>query len=102
MKLIDAEPIIKFITNGLNDTENPMGHDAIKILTEIAYAPIFSVVDGTAIKVGHWVYKKEQEGYSHIECSVCGKLEKVLFMEDAQKYPYCHCGARMEKVEGNR
>ena len=37
-KLIEAEPIIKFITDGLNSGE--FGYDQIKVLTEIQYAPI--------------------------------------------------------------
>lgn len=39
-RLIDADKLIAFITNGLNRKENPMGFDAIEILTEIEYAPI--------------------------------------------------------------
>ena len=37
-KLIEAEPIMKFITDGLNSGE--FGYDQIKVLTEIQYAPI--------------------------------------------------------------
>lgn len=37
MRLIDAEPIEKFIEKGLN--ESSFGHDAIEILTEIQFAP---------------------------------------------------------------
>lgn len=36
-RLIDAEPIMKFITDGLNSGE--FGYDQIKVLTEIQYAP---------------------------------------------------------------
>lgn len=41
MRLIDAEPIEKYIENGLNekDPEKRFGHDAIEIMTEIHYAP---------------------------------------------------------------
>ena len=38
MRLIDAEPIMKFIEDGLNSGK--FGHDAVEIMTEIAYAPI--------------------------------------------------------------
>ena len=38
-RLIDGGKLIEFITNGLNRKENPMGFDAIEILTEIEYAP---------------------------------------------------------------
>ena len=36
--LIEAEPIKKFITDGLNSGE--FGHDTIEVLTEIEYAPV--------------------------------------------------------------
>ena len=36
-KIIDADPIIKFITDGLNSGE--FGYDQIRVLTEIQYAP---------------------------------------------------------------
>ena len=36
-RLIEAEPIMKFITDGLNSGE--FGYDQIKVLTEIQYAP---------------------------------------------------------------
>lgn len=41
MRLIDAEPIEKYIEDGLNckDPKKQFGHDAIEILTEIHYAP---------------------------------------------------------------
>ena len=38
-RLIDADELIEFITEGLNRKENPLGFDAIEILTEIEYAP---------------------------------------------------------------
>ena len=36
-RLIEAEPIMKFIADGLNSGE--YGYDQIKVLTEIQYAP---------------------------------------------------------------
>ena len=44
-RLIEAEPIMKFITDGLNSGE--FGYDQIKVLTEIQYAPtIISAEEG--------------------------------------------------------
>lgn len=41
MRLIDAEPIIKFIEDGLNekDPQKHIGYDGIRIMTEIQFAP---------------------------------------------------------------
>ena len=36
-RLIDADRLVKFITNGLNRADSPMGYDAIEILAEIQY-----------------------------------------------------------------
>ena len=46
MSYIEKEPIIEFITKGLNnpDKTKAFGYDAIEILTEIEYAPIADVV----------------------------------------------------------
>lgn len=44
---IDKEPIIDFITKGLNnpDKTKAYGYDAIEILTEIEYAPTANVME---------------------------------------------------------
>lgn len=46
-QLIDAEPIKKFIVDGLNDPDHKkaFGHDAIEILAEIEYAPTVDAVE---------------------------------------------------------
>ena len=36
-RLIEAEPIVKYVTDGLNSGE--LGYDAIKVMTEVVYAP---------------------------------------------------------------
>lgn len=42
MRLIDSEPLVKFITDGLNSGK--FGNDAVEILTEIEYAPTVDAV----------------------------------------------------------
>ena len=46
-RLIDAEPVKKFIVDGLNNKEpnKAFGHDAIEILAEIEYAPTVDAVE---------------------------------------------------------
>ena len=46
-RLIDAEPIKKFIVDGLNNTDlkKAFGHDAIEILTEIEFAHTVEAVE---------------------------------------------------------
>lgn len=52
MGYIKKEPIIAFITKGLNnpDKAKAYGYDAIEILTEIEYAPAADVVEVTRCK----------------------------------------------------
>ena len=47
MAYIKKEPIVEFITKGLNnpDQTKAYGYDAIKILAEIEYAPTADVVE---------------------------------------------------------
>ena len=49
-RLIDANPIVKFIQDGLNskDTNKQFGNDAVQILAEIEFAPT----------VDAWIYPK--------------------------------------------
>lgn len=97
MKLIDAEPIIKFITDGLNDTENPMGHDAIKILTEIQYAP---KADAEPVRHAHWIDRTRDHRNDYYDvmeypyrCSACRVKSKEL----TKRCP--DCGAKMDEKE---
>ena len=46
MAYIEKEPIVEFITKGLNnpDQRKAYGYDAVEILTEIVYTPVADVV----------------------------------------------------------
>lgn len=57
MAYIEKEPIIEFITKGLNnpDKNKALGYDAIEILTEIEFAPTADVVEVVRCKdCKHW------------------------------------------------
>ncbi len=107
MAYINKEPIVEFITKGLNnpDKTKAFGHDAIEILTEIEYAPTADVVE---VKHGEWIPYQTEESYgnedSHIwyKCSVCGK-DALGRCPDDEWYSYplrtkcCPaCGAKMD------
>lgn len=92
MKLIDPEPIKKFIVDGLNnpDLKKAFGHDAIEILAEIEYAP---TVD--PIKHGRWIPAGVTEDLA--KCSVCGRMNHSLHYVYSIGFNYCpHCGAKMD------
>ena len=52
MSYIEKEPLIEFITKGLNnpDKTKAFGHDAIEILAEIEYAPTADVVPKSEVE----------------------------------------------------
>ena len=87
-RLIDAKPIVQFIMDGLNHPIplKAFGNDAIKILTEIEFAP---TVDAVEVVHGKWVWADDEE---------CG-LYRCSCCIGASGYPtnYCpNCGAKMD------
>lgn len=86
MRLVDAEPIEKFITDGLNNQEKSYGWVGVEILTEVHYAP---TVDATPVVHAHWrrsgnlyicdgetgcgfCMPEEQWYNAHFACPACG------------------------------
>lgn len=92
MDYIKKEPIIEFITKGLNnpDKTKAYGYDAIEILTEIEYAPAADVAE---VKHGKWI-ERQYEMEIYYQCSACG-------CNDYGDSPYCpYCGAKMDGGAG--
>lgn len=86
MSYIEKEPIIEFITKGLNnpDKSKAFGFDAIEILTEIEYAPTADVVlKSEVMKVVGEYYDKCDECRVKISTSVAmeilEQIESVMF-----------------------
>jgi DNA-directed RNA polymerase subunit RPC12/RpoP len=49
-------------------------------------------------KMGRWIYREKSLDYV---CSECGRpIETHRFENPYIRYPYCHCGAKMEESEG--
>lgn len=87
MAFIKKEPIVEFITKGLNnpDKSKAYGYDAIEILTEIEYSPTAEVEE---VKHGEWIRHKPNpekmrefhkelgvlmgENSIYWTCSICG------------------------------
>lgn len=70
--------------------------DAITLLEN---APAADVQE---VKHGKWLYRCYHKMMGHeFECSVCGRWicanspNRVI-----EEYPYCHCGAKIDGVEG--
>jgi hypothetical protein len=46
-------------------------------------------------KIGHWILVDDCERFI-AKCSECGRTEDSRMI---YKYPFCHCGAKMQEVE---
>lgn len=74
VRLINANPIVKFIVDGLNckDPMNNLGYDGIRILTEIEFAEEIEYKDirpeATWIRVSH---EKCENGYGYNDLFMC-------------------------------
>ena len=84
-RLIDANPIVQFIMDGLNNPDKlkALGHDAIEVLAEIEFAP---TVDAVEV----------------VRCKDC-KYEKTCSILWESKEPkengYCSLGERKDNGE---
>lgn len=79
MILIEKEPIMKFIEDGLNNKH--YGHVGVEIITEVEFAP---VIDANPVAHARW--KMTDSPY----CSRCNRIAVM-------KYKFCpNCGARMD------
>ena len=71
-------------------------NDVLDTICEIPTA------DVQEVRHGRWIYCGHHEFHGHVfECSVCGRYLFANSKEDVYwEYPYCHCGTKMESVEG--
>ena len=58
--------------------------------------------DVEEVRRGKWIYRSYHPMMGHaFECSVCKRWTLTMFQKSVvEEYPYCHCGAKMESVEG--
>lgn len=58
--------------------------------------------DVEEVRHGKWIYKGHHEIMGYVfQCSVCERWMVAISIKNViGKYPYCHCGAKMESVEG--
>ena len=89
-KYIDAEKLCEFARNHINKSV-----DCNDIMR-------FPTADLQEVRNGKWVYcGRHHDFLGHVfECSVCGRYLFSYSKEDVYlKYPYCHCGAKMDEEE---
>ena len=52
--------------------------------------------DVAPVRHGRWEQTKEWATKAKYRCSVCGREIMSSVKVNIEKYPYCHCGAKME------
>lgn len=93
MAYIEKEPLIEFITKGLNrpDIIEAFGYDAIEILAEIEYTPTADVVEVVRCKdCKHWCI---QEGNDVNQSYFCSR-DKMWCMPTRKADDFCSYGER--------
>lgn len=57
-------------------------------------------VDATPVLVhGHWKFMGMISGDDWWKCSVCGRIIQTNMFKRLDRFPYCHCGAKMDLEE---
>lgn len=71
----------------------------------------FPAADVAEVRYGNWNIRLADEMTLCLECSICGRkvdnidlhhlLEAGEYSEACRRYPYCHCGSKMD-LEGDK
>lgn len=97
-RYIDADKINAKLMDEYHGMISDESMKIYKIMQMLDNAPIADVEE---VRHGKWIYKGHHEiiGYG-FQGSVC---ERWMFANSIKnvvgEYPYCHCGAKMEKVD---
>jgi DNA-directed RNA polymerase subunit RPC12/RpoP len=94
-RLIDANVVLaKQFTAGLSDASgNYYGHADVVFVDDIENAP---TVDAVEVVHGRWEQVQRWATKAKYRCSVCGREIMSATKVNIEKYPYCHCGAKMD------
>lgn len=105
-KYIDFDIAVRKLGTWYNDLAEANGSDDDFVkgygeaMDDLADVPAADVQE---VKHGKWIHRGHNGQMEYaFECSVC---ERWMFTDFPPKYvvkeyPYCHCGARMDSVEG--
>ena len=94
MRLIDADALPFCPVNILHDGGI---YKAVVVLSEdIGKAP---AIEAEPVRHGRWELDKIVYDQDLFRCSECGRKELVYNRHSrdmTERYPYCHCGAKMD------
>lgn len=85
------------------DKERANEHFIFGIESVLEYVENLPAADVAPVVHGRWKLLRKGDWTSVFVCSVCGRRETIAESESynsqlkmPRKYPYCHCGARMD------
>ena len=87
MRLIDADTLKAEFTGNFFETYHYM---AIRAMIDVA-----PTIEAMPVVHGEWIKVKEWSTKAKFRCSVCGREIMSAINVNMEKYPYCHCGAKM-------
>lgn len=97
---IEKEALRQFpIRKDHYDKENGDEHFIFGIEAVLKYAENLPAADVSPVVHGRWEQIKEWATKAKYRCSVCGREIMSAVKVNIEKYPYCHCGAKMD-LEG--
>lgn len=97
---IEKEALRQFpIREDHYDKENGDEHFIFGIEAVLEYAENLPAADVAPVVHGRWEQIKEWATKAKYRCSVCGREIMSAVKVNIEKYPYCHCGAKMD-LEG--
>lgn len=89
-RLIDANALIEHLTRCIEQSKGLMRSVCVAIKCFVEQMPTVEVVHGRWDQVQRWATKAKYR------CSVCGREIMSAVKVNIEKYPYCHCGAKMD------
>lgn len=94
---IEKEALKQFpIRRDHYDKENGDEHFIFGIEAVLEYAENLPAADVAPVVHGRWEQIKEWATKAKYRCSVCGREIMSAVKVNIEKYPYCHCGAKMD------
>lgn len=98
-KYIDADKINAKLMDEYHGMISDESMKIYKIMQLLDNAPAADVEE---VRHGKWIYEGFYDVRGHaFQCSACGRWMFTDFPKHVLKEkPYCHCGAKMERVEG--
>lgn len=98
-RYIDADKINAELMDEYHGMISDESMKIYKIMQMLDNAPIADVEE---VRHGKWIYKGHNDMMGYVfQCSVCDRWRFANSLENViEQYPYCHCGAKIERVEG--